>query len=279
MANLSIIPNPSPIYTNTSTTFSTHPGYYSYSWSGDPVNVTGNTYQSNPVTFTNEGLQYVNVEVCAGPDGCCQTFRELFYVYGEQTDCDFSVTGSIINADVTHIIPSGLTSDVYIWFRIGGWPDKLKVTRNDTNAVLINTTFIGKTVVTDAKINDPDISGNSWYRNHALNNLSIGCPINSLSTTLYDDCSNTTTAGNVSPYLASGVDAVRSNNYSGTPGGSAIEVGVYIKIPQSAHGGSAMTVVGSPFQIYTCEPYSATNAASFIISCQPITAAGDFGGC
>lgn len=284
MANLPITPSISPIYINQSVTFSTTPGYYSYSWSGDPQTITGTTNQSNAVTFTTEGFYYVQVEVCGDETGCCQTFRDLFYVQSTSSSCDYSGTGSISGAIVSHTIPSGINSDVYIWFQIGGYPDKL-IIRDASDAVLLDTRFIGNQQQF-YQLQDPDNEDitptypTSWYYPLWLSGtggVPIGYPITSVATTaLRDNCLQGDLANppvNIGPYLATDVKAKRSNGF---PNPSDPDVGIYIKIPQSVHGGNLMTVTGYPFQNYTCgSPYIVDNKARFIISCQPIDAAGD----
>jgi hypothetical protein len=69
---------PSPALTGQQVTFSTIQGNYTYTWSGA---VTGNTYQSNPITFTTPGTYTINVQVCSAP-GCCTT-QTISYVVGQ----------------------------------------------------------------------------------------------------------------------------------------------------------------------------------------------------
>lgn len=278
MANLPITPSINPIYINQSVTFSTIPGYNSYTWSGSPQTITGNTYQSNAVTFTTEGLYDATVEVCEDEPGCCQTFTARFYVQASSSSCDFTTGGEVAGAPVSHTIPSGISTDVFIWFKIGGWPDKM-IIRDAGDAVLLDTRFVAKTNRND-RIEDPDNSGdipaNGWYYPLILENISIGTTITSMAArTVYTDCSGSTPVSpslSVTSYVAPNVKAKRSNN----TGPQNLDVGIYIKIPQSVHGGNLMTVTCYPYQNYTCTPeYNNDNRAFFVVSCQHISEAGD----
>lgn len=284
MANLPISPSISPIYINQSVSFSTTPGYYSYSWSSspNPPSLTGTSYQSNAVTFTTEGLYDIQVEVCGDETGCCQTFQDRIYVFGGASDCDYDVTGSISGAPVSHTVPAGLNTDVYIWFKIGGYPDKL-IIRDASDAVLLDTRFIGNRQQY-YQLQDPDNDDitpsypTAWYYPLWLENaggVAVGASITGVSpAALYATCSTNDLVSpvvDISPILATDVKAKRSNNF----GTGNVDVGIYIKIPQSVHGGNLMTINGYPFQNYTCGFTNVVNKASFQVSCNPITAAGD----
>lgn len=285
MANLNITPSINPILINQSVTFSTTPGYYSYSWSGSPVNVTGTTNQSNSVTFTSAGSYDVSVEVCGDESGCCQTFTINFNIGLTNSGCDYDENGIVSGETVTYQIPADLETDVYIWFKVGGWADKMTVIRDSDNQPLLRTRFVGKTQqnantqgMWSASLQDPEVSNTYWYYNLDLLNIGVGCSIDTLSGNLYTQCFGDwyDTGTEVSPYIFSGVEAVRSNNW----GTNNVEVGVYIKIPETVHNGSSMTVTCAPFQNYTCATFKPiSNSANFRISCSPITEAGSFDGC
>lgn len=112
-----VINHPDPIYAGQSIQFTTQQGYESYTWSGGGV--TGNTYQSNPITFENPGAISVQVEVCNGL--CCETVIKQVIV--ESLPClnnTVSITGQLVYtsscSDITvtasSTFPGGLTYEV-----------------------------------------------------------------------------------------------------------------------------------------------------------------------
>lgn len=179
-----------------------------------------------------------------------------------------------------------ITSDIYVWFQIGGTPDRLRIVRNSDSTLLLDTYQIG---IPNRVIYD----GINKYRNFKINKLNIGENLleqggsyfykirandsgfdyNQNDCTFIDTCPDPSIfcpVFTVLPHVEPGVIAKRSNNY----GTNNTEVGIYIKIPYSIHQGSQLYFEGIPYKMEETCGVQESGTASFTISCEPIQGAG-----
>lgn len=207
-------------------------------------------------------------------DGC--TITSNIYTY-EKCSCVCDVNnqcqqliyvtpGSGANTPQTYTTPDNL-GDLYIWFQIGGGSDAMLITKDSDSSVLLDTKMVGKQ--SSEFVNYQSL----FYQNIGLDSspaLAIGSSIAGMTTTYQSaTCFGTSITPTVTPVIASGVIANRSNNFNG------VDVGIYIKIPASVHGGSSITINTEPHQNHSCVASpNMTNSHGFTVSCTPILAAG-----
>lgn len=228
---------------------------------GESDNITITVFLDNGTEICSEveTIEYIKCACICDKSNDCQNLLEVT-----------EIAGNIVN----YTSPAGITSTLYVWFKIGGWPDKLTIVRSDNSNILLNTRQMGKNSILFAWgwINDVD----GVYRNLALDdglpNVPIGSSIVGLSGPTLEDCYASSFNGSIFPIVGGGVTAIRSNNY----GALCTDVGVYITIPYSVHEGIPLIFTGTPFQINICGDPQGTsndNLASFVVSCEPIVAA------
>jgi hypothetical protein len=272
----------------------------SYTWyigSSPAQSGTGNPSNFDASAVVAGNTENIRLEVIFS-SGCSASSNIISYtrcacLCNSSNICSTSLTSQSIQSGqtTTYVTPAGLSSDLYIWFKIGGWPDKLKIyPTNNPLTTLLNTRYVGKNILgpQDYRINNTEdgLHRALHLYNQTTTPPAYVIPVNgsiiSLSAPTYADCNSNTpgSPSSISPFLATGVSAKRSNNYTTQVNdpNPPQEVGIYIKIPQSVHLGQSLTIVGSPFQSETCVPASFgnnQNFASFEISCQHLPEAGD----
>lgn len=179
---------------------------------------------------------------------------------------------SVAGQTLVYNTPAGISSDIYVWFKAGGFPDRLTIEKGAI--LLLDTLQVGKGVPYAIEKTLSLI-----YNSILLDDIStpVGTLLQTYTTQSYTGtcASSTPVSPLISPIVNTvlGVVAERSNNYGQLNG----EVGVYVKIPFSAHNGQSLTLTGIPSQVEMCANPSSThqsNQAIFQISCSPILEAG-----
>jgi len=210
-------------------------------------------------------------------DGCIKTATRSYTRCSclcSNNICQTSIaTVGISGSIATYTTPVNMTSDIYVWFQIGGLPDRLKITRASDSTVILDTLQIGSALRQVHFTPGPGQTSLA-YTSVPLNTTSVGGDIFALQVNqaLVSCTVIASTSDVISPYKdpSTSIQAQRSANY----GTNNLEVGIYIKIPAADYNGSALLFEGIPFNAEACATNDTTpNAASYIISCAPISAA------
>ena len=151
---------PSPVLAGTTVTFSTVQGYQDYSWTINGADF-GNTYQSNPITFTNPGYYTIAVSVCSGNDETCCVATSIGFTVNTNCSSNISITPGALTAcsDITANVGGGVGQRTYTATSTGGYINITSTPVPNSSIITIPTNTIPAGVSTDVTITVTDANG------------------------------------------------------------------------------------------------------------------------
>lgn len=249
----------------------------SYKWFVDGIMVDSGAGTVADLDMSGLGLgdtKVVTLEMTFA-DGCVVTSDDYNYSRCGCLCDSNGVCGGVVTETgnsgqiLTVTVPAGMTDDLYVWFKIGGWPDRMTIIRNSDSTEVLRTIHSG----TPSNITKLKEGGVVYKHLHlAAPSVPVGASIIGLSGQVVyatTDCNDNTIGGSYPATALAGVVAQRSADYGGN-------VGIYAKIPFSVHLGSDLDIVLTPFNVERCDGASdnTSNQCQVATSCSPIPGAG-----
>jgi hypothetical protein len=227
---------------------------------GDTVDVELEITFADGCTVTSAAYEYTKCSCICDTNSSCQTL----------------VAFAGANSTTSYLVPD---ADIYIKFKVGGYPDRLIVEDGANTTVYLDTYQVGtNTAVGLYRIGTGAPTPYQSFDLDAANadtwqtGIAVGDDIADLRTVTAPLCSDLPVGAGATPNDAAffptvlaGVTAIRGNDEAG-------EKVVLIKIPQSSLVNTTLKVTGVPYQFESCTSGNSGNTASYQISCESFDA-------